>query len=151
MQATKLTVRDLMQKKVVRLEPSTTVREAIELIQDAGITGAPVVDAQTRARRFGSRPRRRDPAARRPQVARRAGLLRHLRVSLRRRFRRGGGGGGRARGAREPFGEEAEDDAREDDGDAGAARDKQIARGVCTERAKHAGARESSGARSYVV
>jgi CBS domain-containing protein len=45
MQATKTTVRDLMQTKVVRLDPSATVREAIELIEDAGISGAPVVDS----------------------------------------------------------------------------------------------------------
>jgi len=45
MQATKVTVRDLMQRKVVRLEASTTVAEAIGLLEDAGISGAPVVDA----------------------------------------------------------------------------------------------------------
>ncbi len=39
-----LTASDLMQKSVVRLNPDTTVEEAAALLDDAGISGAPVVE-----------------------------------------------------------------------------------------------------------
>ena len=40
--------RDLMKKDVLRVEESTPLAEAIELLEDAGIGGVPVVDAAER-------------------------------------------------------------------------------------------------------
>ena len=45
MQAERILVSDVMQTRVVKLDASAPVPEAIESLRDAGVRGAPVVDA----------------------------------------------------------------------------------------------------------
>ncbi|QDU65480.1 CBS domain-containing protein [Engelhardtia mirabilis] len=45
MQAERIHVRDVMQSRVIKLDASASVTDAIESLRDAGVRGAPVVDA----------------------------------------------------------------------------------------------------------